>query len=80
MLTGGGGVGWRRQGREVEQREVGRREVGSHGVSRATRGSAVRVRSCGVSQAVWGRAGGWGGRARGWSVGCARVSWAVGSK
>jgi hypothetical protein len=38
-------------------------------------GQELRCRSGSV-----GSAGGWGGRARGWSVGCARVSWAVGSK
>jgi hypothetical protein len=32
VLTGGGGLGWRRQGRDVEQGEVGQRGVGMRGI------------------------------------------------
>jgi hypothetical protein len=63
MLTGGGGVGRRRQGRDVEQCEVGRRGVGMRGVE-----------SRGVSRAARGRTGGVGGA--GECVGL--VSWAHG--
>jgi hypothetical protein len=38
------------------------------------------VRSCGVSQAAWGRVGGRGGCTRGWSGGRAGVCWTVGSR
>jgi hypothetical protein len=56
MLTDGGGVGRRRQGRDVGQCEVGQRGVGMRG-----------VRSRGVDQAARGRMGGAGSdRWRGW--------------
>jgi hypothetical protein len=67
VLTGGGGVGQRRQGRDVRQCEVGRREVGMHG-----------VRSRGVDRAARGRTGGVSGaHAWGRSVGRAWFGWSV---
>jgi hypothetical protein len=70
VLTGGGGVGRRRQESDVGQCEVGRRGVGMRG-----------VRSHGVDRAVQGQMSGMGGvgaRARGRSVGCMGFGWSVG--
>jgi hypothetical protein len=68
VLTDGGGVGQRRQGRDVE-----RRGVGQYGVGRATRGWTARdqesrCHSGNVGSGGWrevGQAGRRGGRAQG---------------
>jgi hypothetical protein len=69
VLAGGGGVGRRRQERDVGQCEVGRHGVRSRGVDRAARG-----RTGGTGSNGWcGR----GGRAQSRSVGHAGFGWLV---
>jgi hypothetical protein len=43
VLTDGGGVGRRRQGRDVRRRDVGMRVVGSRGIDRVARGRTGSV-------------------------------------